>query len=106
MRISDWSSDVCSSDLVIAVDTHAVRDRALSRQAHLLVRADAGHRHLDVQLGPARGRGAGDAGERAPYGPDQPPRTAERRDGKGCVSTCRSRWSPDNTKKKIPIDDI
>src|SRR3546814_15958028 len=27
-------------------------------------------------------------------------RSEERRVGKECVSTCRSRWSPDNTKKK------
>src|SRR3546814_15431266 len=28
------------------------------------------------------------------------PRSEDRRDGKGCVSTCRSRWSPYNKKKK------
>src|SRR3546814_13529233 len=28
------------------------------------------------------------------------PRSEERRVGKVCVSTCRSRWSPDNKKKK------
>src|SRR3546814_14530406 len=27
-------------------------------------------------------------------------RSEERRVGKECVSTCRSRWSPDNKKKK------
>src|SRR3546814_17173583 len=27
-------------------------------------------------------------------------RSEERRVGKGCVSTCRSRWSPDHKKKK------
>src|SRR3546814_14915730 len=29
------------------------------------------------------------------------PRTEERRVGTECVSTCRSRWSPSNSKKKI-----
>src|SRR3546814_14758742 len=29
-----------------------------------------------------------------------PSRSDERRGGKECVSTCRSRWSPDNKKKK------
>src|SRR3546814_20089075 len=29
------------------------------------------------------------------------PRSEERRVGKECVSTCRSRWSPSHTKKKI-----
>src|SRR3546814_20138302 len=29
-------------------------------------------------------------------------RSEERRVGKGCVSPCRSRWSPDHLKKKKP----
>src|SRR3546814_12527802 len=29
------------------------------------------------------------------------PRSEERRVGKECVSTCRSRWSPDHLKKQI-----
>src|SRR3546814_13056318 len=32
-------------------------------------------------------------------------RTEERRVGKVCVSTCRSRWSPDHEKKDDIIDD-
>src|SRR3546814_1897760 len=60
MRISDWSSDVCSSDLRCA-GTHRH-----SRQ---------GWRRLP---GFARRRN----------------RSEERRVGKECVSTCRSRWSP------------
>src|SRR3546814_13152206 len=31
-------------------------------------------------------------------------RSAERREGKECVSTCRSRWSPYTQKKKKNID--
>src|SRR3546814_4832909 len=66
MRISDWSSDVCSSDL---------------------------------------GNGQGSHVEQVPYIERYPPdttacifwlknRSEERRVGKECVSTCRSRWSP------------
>src|SRR3546814_11269171 len=33
-------------------------------------------------------------------------RSAERRVGKECVSTCRSRWSPDTLKKKKQISSI
>src|SRR3546814_5877644 len=88
MRISDWSSDVCSADL-----------------------AQHGHRRLDRRPG-------GDPGRRAQgrADPDAPPqlsraparhlayraggeldgpcrlRSDERRVGKECVSTCRSRW--------------
>src|SRR3546814_3160844 len=59
MRISDWSSDVCSSDLGDADDHRQHRQR------------------------PAAGTHfVGDA------------RSEERRVGKECVSTCRSRWSP------------
>src|SRR3546814_4643830 len=69
MRISDWSSDVCSSDL----------------------------------LADARGSSQGDAGPLLAAteeeilqctGPTPPARSEERRVGKECVSTCRSRWSP------------
>src|SRR3546814_3687395 len=65
MRISDWSSDVCSSDL------HAVV-------------------HSGVHAG-----GAGRPTVRAArLHQDLCDRSEERRVGKECVSTCRSRWSP------------
>src|SRR3546814_2109149 len=71
MRISDWSSDVCSSDLV-----HVI---GVSSQA-------AGHKTLVPALIEAlRKEGAGDI---------LVVRSEERRVGKECVSTCRSRWSP------------
>src|SRR3546814_17163130 len=35
------------------------------------------------------------------------PRSEERRVGKECVSTCRSRWTPDHYKKKLKnVQDI
>src|SRR3546814_16353410 len=68
MRISDWSSDVCSSDLV----------------------ATGGLAGGDI----AEGAGAGADGAEDHHG-----RSEERRVGKECVSTCRSRWSPYNKKK-------
>src|SRR3546814_12631701 len=37
---------------------------------------------------------------KARQGPTACTRSAERRVGKECVSTCRSRWSPDHQKKK------
>src|SRR3546814_9100809 len=95
MRISDWSSDVCSSDLC-NLDR---RDRFGDRRAQWLDPVDGsgtngcgarstvstpvwpaliawctGHRHCDL-------------------------RSEERRVGKECVSTCRSRWSPYHYKK-------
>src|SRR3546814_5333152 len=65
MRISDWSSDVCSSDLpCAAIDA-----------------ADC-HQSPKHQI----------MGEENPS--DSRQRSEERRVGKECVSTCRSRWSP------------
>src|SRR3546814_8376313 len=70
MRISDWSSDVCSSDLA----DPAVR----------------GSRERFVPLGRI-GRPEDMA---AIVSFLSGPRSEERRVGKECVSTCRSRWSP------------
>src|SRR3546814_4140971 len=86
MRISDWSSDVCSSDLAEA-------EPDLPPARHLDQQPRRGHRHRHQQTG-SRNRGrSGTAGEiiiavRAEL------RSEERRVGKECVSTCRSRWSP------------
>src|SRR3546814_9811060 len=69
MRISDWSSDVCSSDLQGCGDQLAV--------------IVAPHEHHVA------------TGATGPVGPGHPQaRSEERRVGKECVSTCRSRWSP------------
>src|SRR3546814_1076643 len=72
MRISDWSSDVCSSDLRLP-------GRRAERGAGpaLPLRHDRRQEH--------QARQAVDA---------DVPRSEERRVGKECVSTCRSRWSP------------
>src|SRR3546814_5701279 len=82
MRISDWSSDVCSSDLAEADEQHGEGDRD------------------DVQLADGQGREAGGPGQTGHerhqdrHGEAPGPRSEERRVGKECVSTCRSRWSP------------
>src|SRR3546814_6609160 len=72
MRISDWSSDVCSSDLL----TPRLCAAALLVPLPL--------RRVRAAL-PARPVVAGGN----PFA-----RSEERRVGKECVSTCRSRWSP------------
>src|SRR3546814_16043477 len=101
MRISDWSSDVCSSDLVGA---QADRPAAIAGLQHS---DDAGTTeaamHLDApfrQLG--RHHVAGALLLEAEFGMGvqvAPPfghlrRSEERRVGKEWVSTCRSRWYP------------
>src|SRR3546814_10323749 len=88
MRISDWSSDVCSSDLQL----YAERDQEAQRRE--LAMASTG---LEVGAAPAQSitleDGTPAPGEELPsvQGID---RSEERRVGKECVSTCRSRWSP------------
>src|SRR3546814_21187018 len=90
MRISDWSSDVCSSDLATAGTGGGVRcrepDRRCGRRGRVSRRAGGI---------PHRRRGQARAACAAP-----PRRSEERRVGKECVSTCRSRWSPYHKKKK------
>src|SRR3546814_7917444 len=78
MRISDWSSDVCSSDL------HA-RPPVLGDLREALREIDLLHRQALVPATAARIRAICRRCTR---------RSEERRVGKECVSTCRSRWSP------------
>src|SRR3546814_13716030 len=97
MRISDWSSDVCSSDLRMAdadPDSAKIVADVRARRFQPIVsrRAAAGlHLHAEgreVQLVVKGGDIA------------RLQRSEERRVGKECVSTCRSRWSPFPQKKK------
>src|SRR3546814_3139619 len=83
MRISDWSSDVCSSDLASAV-AHIFdgRHRSLADAAGV----EEGH---DPVIAEAVARLQREFRERAAAD-----RSEERRVGKECVSTGSSRWSP------------
>src|SRR3546814_20678805 len=100
MRISDWSSDVCSSDLP---DMHGPRPNGAEAVPLTYLKAGsfAGFSLSTLHQGEkaffwwpwpvvACGRGAG----------EEPPSSEERRVGKECVSTCSSRWAPCTYKKK------
>src|SRR3546814_18486735 len=96
MRISDWSSDVCSSDRRRCALQRAgrVAARRLDRQAandRLRLGDEAGHRR---QFGDAE---ADEDRQRRGVGGE---RSAARRVGQECVSTCRSRGSPSHLQKK------
>src|SRR3546814_15964439 len=93
MRISDWSSDVCSSDL--SGTAPSLRNDRQKR-----ARGEARTRSA-VRAKPTPAPYAGPS-TTAMTGRSRlsRSRSEERRVGKECVSTCRSRWSPYHYKKK------
>src|SRR3546814_14457624 len=117
MRISDWSSDVCSSDLsqfegtadalfggATATDNSGAVQYVQIRYAGFQLSQDkeingltlagvgSGTTLDHIQVHNSSDDGIEMFGGRA--------RSEERRVGKECVSTCRSRWSPYHSKKK------
>src|SRR3546814_20012750 len=98
VRISDWSSDVCSSDLVVGGDgapTHrAARHLTGAHPAADEPEHAADERPHDDEHDPAGFRQTADA-----RALDE--RSDAHRVGKACVNTCRSRWSPIISKKKL-----
>src|SRR3546814_7920648 len=87
MRISDWSSDVCSSDLVRVHQPPVLRilPASVLRQRRRQLVQDRQQRQSQLAVADVPGRvqlGLEDTGGRS----------EERRVGKECVSTCRSRW--------------
>src|SRR3546814_13776011 len=94
MRISDWSSDVCSSDLFHDHEYWFLVCLALlndSRAASFERRGGRCPLSHDVISSKAQRPRASDS--RRPSVRCWPlPRSEERRVGKECVSTCRYRW--------------
>src|SRR3546814_18874335 len=97
MRISDWSSDVCSSDLIDGKKLEVTKDE---KQRWL-----SGLYWIAAQRGYKQGWAANQYRERFAASPiavaassqtlyQRLMRSEERRVGTECVSTCRSRWSP------------
>src|SRR3546814_15885003 len=98
MRISDWSSDVCSSDLAneelflqtlpsgmneTAAPAKTFDNIALHELQYALQKATAALTPQQMQVF------------------EMSRRSEERRVGKECVSTCRYRWSQYHSKKNI-----
>src|SRR3546814_18036105 len=97
MRISDWSSDVCSSDLTLVTVEDLLPDAA----AYLAVRLDPYYVDLYrvgqdavMLLIVASILAVAVARSRRLVIRQVAARSEERRVGKECVSTCRSRGSP------------
>src|SRR3546814_11786915 len=100
MRISDWSSDVCSSDLTggrqigfaLATDIPATQAERTTAKPHIrIIRPARAHRASAEEL---ERHAAFIAGLNNPLWMALGPRSEERRVGKECVRTCSSRWSP------------
>src|SRR3546814_18508986 len=104
MRISDWSSDVCSSDLLhlhgLEIDPHLFYPQGTSNPKADYITIKPGEHFLyRFQLPEEHPTGT------FWYHPPRPnsvaiQRSEERRVGKECVSPCRSRWSRYHYKKK------
>src|SRR3546814_12705911 len=99
-RISDWSSDVCSSDLGGRRSARGPCGGLLTAHRRRRGRSDIcppsscarrRHRREGRLRRCPRGRCRNNSGRS---------RSEERRVGKECVSTCRSWWSPYHEKKK------
>src|SRR3546814_14301085 len=104
MRISDWSSDVCSSDLFrIFLEHELVMHRLVALGDIVSLRIGA---RLRMDSSALQDEYLGGTEMLVPW--EHPAlvrldnhavaarlgRSAERRVGKSCVSTCRFRWSP------------
>src|SRR3546814_14048466 len=96
MRISDWSSDVCSSDLIrIACRTRTVADlRQVARQVEIGIEIAERRAPQRLAVVEPQQEFVGDVEDRGRARQEFPGRSEESGVGKACVSTCRSRWSP------------
>src|SRR3546814_14108895 len=106
MRISDWSSDVCSSDLVVVGESpwkfessrphHSLIGVVPEQNGALICRSARGRLFARDTAGDAR-PATGRLSERFGYARAVAvSRSEERRVGKEWVSTCRHRWAPYN----------
>src|SRR3546814_12877577 len=96
MRISDWSSDVCSSDLIEAV-TREIGEVIKRKNARhtIVVRSTVLPGTVNGLVVPLLEKASGKlAGVDFGIAVNPEFRSEERRVGKESVSTCRYRWSP------------
>src|SRR3546814_19949998 len=102
MRISDWSSDVCSSDLLLQSQARAQPFRELAFADAAFGEAKDGRKYFGVTCFQTcavefdEGFAGNDRAALVAINESMVPgdRSEERRVGKECVSTCRSRWCP------------
>src|SRR3546814_17965057 len=106
MRISDWSSDVCSSDLgALGEDLYytvggyastspGIRDAQFNSERGFQLSGNLTYKFDRGKIS-AWTRQTADVGQwYLPIALNAGLRSEERRAGKECFRTCRSRWSP------------
>src|SRR3546814_20243378 len=106
MRISDWSSDVCSSDLEHLHDAAVIVADGVKNVLVARVGRQPGHLEAGIEISRAGGHQRQTEGAvvievdgegalvLADHVEGAVGRSEERSVGKECVRTCRSRWSP------------
>src|SRR3546814_14552198 len=110
MRISDWSSDVCSSDLAdqLAVSNMPIAHEMPAANGMKMVHFGTSPKMSsyllffgvgDFERMAKKSESGAEVGIVAPRGSGEQARFAldrseERRGGKECVSTCRTGWAP------------
>src|SRR3546814_18960329 len=103
MRISDWSSDVCSSDLSgdelhLSNVLFNLLDNAIkysNENPDITIKTKSSGKQIHITVAD---KGIGMSRDKLSKIFDQ--RSEARRVGTECVSTCRSLWSPYPNKKK------
>src|SRR3546814_11906589 len=101
MRISDWSSDVCSSDLgadesvTMRISVLALGAALISQPSQILA-ADESETPDKVPILVTASRAEEPLTIDRYAGSASVIRSEERRVGKECGSTCSSRWAPDH----------
>src|SRR3546814_20229880 len=105
MRISDWSSDVCSSDLLALLGGE---DRRLRHGAHPTASPGSGklrpsepHGVIDPAIAAAAAAGSSAPVTDRPRTSRPAPRCEERRLGQEVGSMCSFSWYPSHQKKNI-----
>src|SRR3546814_15135070 len=92
MRISDWSSDVCSSDLLqrlaLVAGFRGLAFQLVDARQSAFDFSEGVYHHATIRVRSLVPSGLGRA------------RSEERRVGQECVSTCRPWWSPNPLNKK------
>src|SRR3546814_12476901 len=109
MRISDWSSDVCSSDLKFYFRTNSPQPAIESAFRKEEAKPCDALSSTSIFAAPTAIWPCRSCPRWTPKSSTARStcsaswRSEERRVGKECVSTCRSRWSPYHYKKKTDI---